>query len=175
MKQLRSRNYFLTINKSAECYTNFVQLVQQENNCDYFLIYHNKGLDNEHIHCVLLYYNARAFTSVMKKYNGAHIEVCHEVNKCLGYLIHFGNPDKVQYDALEVISSVDYLTIFSKYCQIETLEPFNPNLLVQYIKECEGSIYLLTCRFGASAIKNYRALINDILKDNKYIEWKEET
>ena len=78
----RTRSYFLTINKGAECFDNLADLVAKTiGTSDYFAyILHDKDVKetgeivNPHYHLLLVFKNPRSFEAIQRIFKGANIQ-----------------------------------------------------------------------------------------------------
>lgn len=97
----KKRNWFLTVNEGAECYSDFENLLYKfcvNGKSDYALIQHTpevkKDLEGNiiekpfHYHAVLVCENPRYFSSISKSFKGAHIEPCFSLSSVSEYLLH---------------------------------------------------------------------------------------
>ena len=97
-KEFKTRNWFITINQNAECFSKTLEILKGIPNLNYACILHDK--DNEeqpHYHVCLMFDNARTFKTIQKKFSGAHIEVMESKFLSFRYLTHKDNPEKFQY------------------------------------------------------------------------------
>ena len=97
----RKRNWFITVNKGADCYEDFENLLYKFCNngkADYAMIQHTpevkKDLEGNviekpfHYHAVLVCENPRFFSSITKAFKGAHVEPCFSLSSVSEYLLH---------------------------------------------------------------------------------------
>lgn len=94
----KTRNWFLTINESAEVYPIIKEVLKGIEKLEYALILHNQ--DNEeqpHYHAVLKYENARSFEQIKKTFPGSHCEQVESMYATCRYLLHLDDKDKYQY------------------------------------------------------------------------------
>ena len=102
-KNERSRTFALVINKSANCFDNVKSII--ENLCKtelYALILHDKDIDEKgelkqpHYHLYLKFINARTCQSIMKQFEGAHVEIPINETQSIKYLLHATKNAKAQ-------------------------------------------------------------------------------
>ena len=164
MAEFRTRNWFLTINDDAECFKNFINIIKD--NIDtfkhYAYILHDK--DNEeqpHYHACLEFKNARTFTQVKSKFEGAHINDIEFKNMSYQYLIHKNDFEKFQYKVLEVAcDDRDYLTLMINNDEYEKLDTKN---LLEKINSGVSTYSELITIFGIRQVNIYHNLINKLL------------
>ena len=73
------RAYFITINESADCYENALEIAKEMKYDLYALIIHDKDKENDkpkkvHKHLIIELINPISFNSIQKRFKGAHIE-----------------------------------------------------------------------------------------------------
>lgn len=94
-KKERSRTFTLVINKGANCFDNVKSII--ENLCKtelYALILHDKDIDEKgelkqpHYHLYLKFINARTCQSIIKQFEGAHVEIPINETQSIKYLLH---------------------------------------------------------------------------------------
>jgi len=103
-KSTRSRSWFLVINK--KCYNDKInyetleKYVKDNLNADYFCFCEEKGHGNdesegnEHIHLYLELVNPVSFSSIQKKFKGAHIELRRgNPTEARNYIYKIGSPE----------------------------------------------------------------------------------
>jgi hypothetical protein len=162
VKVNKARNWFLTINENAECFSKVKELCSNIEKCQYSLILHDK--DNEeqpHFHVCILYENARTFEQVQKKFYGAHIELMESKYKSFRYLLHLDDTDKYQYDISEVIergNNVSYYSTHDEYIKLDT-ESVLENISNGTIRDFYDAVKL----FGIKQATTYRNAINELL------------
>lgn len=179
MANLRAKNWHITINKGATCYSTFKEILSSESNCSYAYIIHDKDVNENgepketHVHIILIYQNARQFDTICNKFQGAHVEEAIHLNASIQYLMHINNPEKTRYSIDEVVSNCN----LEPYLLPEN-EAFNPDALVDYYNEGYTTYLALYIRFG-SQIQKYTTCINQVFKEmsmfvvrdaNDYIE-----
>lgn len=180
MENKRCSYWFLTINKNAECYNNFENIINdlatEYNYLEYSYIYHNKievdDVDDlNHIHCVLYFKNnVRAFTTIQKLFKGSHVELTNKqrYKRCIQYLIHKNDESKNQYLISEIKTNISQ-TILNEYIYSYgyDYDIFESSRLEEYILDCfstnKPSIYYFIVRFGLDTIKPYYFIIKDLL------------
>lgn len=172
-KEVRTRNWFITINQNAECFVDFKERVTGIKKLTFAYILHDKDIQiAPHYHCVLKYEDAKTFGMVQKHFNGAHIEPADSMYKCCRYLLHLDDADKFQYSATEVVDTQNLFGYFVNHDDhlkldeitlIENVENGNITNIVDAIK-----------LFGLKQVNLYRNTINEVLnfyigiKDNQY-------
>lgn len=78
---VRSRNWFLTINNYTQEDINIIISI----NCNYVFQEEQGESGTKHIQGVLMFKNARTFTSIKKILPRAHIEICKDVKSSIRY------------------------------------------------------------------------------------------
>lgn len=167
------RDYFITINKSANSYENALEIIKDLNIKLYAFIVHDKDYivnddgtttkKPEHKHIMLEVKNPISFENMSKRFEGAHIEVPKYKKSAYQYLIH-NRPnarDKYQYSLNDIItndlSQVKYII------EAETSELFYQNKFLNYIAEGVKTPYQFMKRFGMDAYKQYWKPYNEML------------
>lgn len=106
-KEIRARNWTLTIHEDdpAKLYIeSILARITGNNEPKIAFIKHDKDVDENgeikttHYHAVLMYTNARLFSTIKNTYQGAHIEQTANLAASIQYLTHKNNPEKHQYD-----------------------------------------------------------------------------
>ena len=172
-KEIRTRNWFITINQNAECFAEFKETITCINKLTFAYILHDKDIQTEpHYHCVLKYEDAKTFGMIQKHFKGAHIEPAESMYKCCRYLIHLDDPDKFQYSTTEV---VDTQNLFGYYVQHDDHLKLDEFTLIENVEN--GTIINIVDAiklFGLKQVNLYRNTINEVLnfyvgiKDNQY-------
>lgn len=179
-REKRSSYFFITINKGAKCYNNFVSILNELyynfNYIEYSYIYHNEiekdDTDEQgHIHLVLYFKNSvRSLTTLKKIFEGSHIELTNRqrYKRCIQYLIHKNEINKHQYNINEIVTNINQVDLLDIIHSIGyDFEQFNANLLQDYMQQCLSSsmpnIYYFITRFGIDTIKPYYFIIKDLL------------
>ena len=155
----RTRSYFLTINKGAECFDNLADLVAKTIgvNDNFAYILHDKDTKDTgeivepHYHLLLVFKNPRSFEAIQRVFKGAHIEETLNIVSAVNYLIHNGKPNKYSYEKSAIVAnSKSWLE--SKF-QVVKREEFIEDKLPFYVL-CEGcdSFLRQARRFGASQL-----------------------
>lgn len=178
---VRSRNWFLCIQKGATCYKHLDMLLDRldVDTCSWAYIKHDAetyGINGseiegkkEHYHVLLVFDNARTFTSITKKFQGAHVEVSHVIADCANYLLHNTEASR---KAGKKIYSFDQIVTNNKDALKSWLgarglryEVFNENKILEYIlvKDCT-TLTDFYMHFGAS-IQRFIPLINGLLAE----------
>ena len=133
-KNERSRKFNLVINKGANCYDNIESIIKNINNIKlYALIMHDKDtnekgeLKQPHYHLYLEFENARTCQSIIKQFEGAHVEIPINDTQSIKYLLHATKTAKDQ----------------GKYqYAIDNLLTNDINKIKQVLEETEYPIYL---------------------------------
>ena len=155
----RTRSYFLTINKGAECFDNLADLVAKAISPNDFFAYILHDMDTKetgelvepHYHLLLVFKNPRSFEAIQRVFTGAHIEETLNIVSAVNYLIHNGKPNKYSYEKSAIVTnSKSWLE--SKF-QVVKREEFIEDKLPFYVL-CEGcdSFLRQARRFGASQL-----------------------
>ena len=169
-KELRTRNWFITINQNAECFADFKEKITSINKLTFAYILHDKDIQTEpHYHCVLKYEDCKTFGMIQKHFKGAHIEPAESMYKCCRYLIHLDDPDKFQYSTTEV---VDTQNLFGYYVYHDDHLKLDDITLIENVEN--GNITNIVDAiklFGLKQVNLYRNTINEVL--NHYIGIKE--
>lgn len=180
MASPRSRNYFITINESAESYQDALDIIKDMKTTLYAYIVHDKDTEinaegvfvpkKTHKHICVELVNGISFESMQKKLKGAHIEVMKYRKASYEYLIHSSpnSKEKYQYDANEIISnSLDSVKdiISSK----EGARLFDESDFITYIAEGITTPYQFAKIFGLKAFKDfwkpYKQMIDESYND----------
>lgn len=169
------RDYFITINESAECYDNALEIVKELNYKIYALIIHDKDvIVNEdgttekkktHKHIVMELKNPVSFARMQERFKGSHIEIPKYKKSAYQYLIHNlpNAREKYQYDFNEIItSSPQELKVI---IESETFELFKENMFLEYIADGVKTSYQFAKRFGLNAYKQYWKPYSDMLEN----------
>lgn len=164
--EIRDRNWILTVNQGAKIFETIESIIIDTNPVYYALILHDR--DNEkqpHYHAVIKYRNAIEFSSMQRKFDGAHIEKVQDINASTQYLLHLNNPEKEQYQQFEITTNNKDLT--SHYLsQRATFDKFNPNMILDYIQiDRTKSYWEFVARFGLDQVRKYRLDINELAKE----------
>lgn len=169
----------LTINENASCFS-LVQsildnLLTDNPNIEFSYIYHlpDDDIDNKHIHLVLYFKGkVKRFSTIQTYFNGAHIECTNQqrYKRCIQYLIHKNNPEKVQYKQNEIISNIE-VSLLADILNSDgyDFEFFNEAKIWDYMNEFylsnkEVNASMFVNRFGLSAISKFYFVINDMCK-----------
>lgn len=171
----KNRDYFITINESAECYNDAFTIVKETNFAFYAGIYHDKDtkiLDDgtietkaKHLHIMLELQNPVSFESIRKRFAGAHIEVPKYKRSAYQYLLHSSpnSGEKYQYALEEIITNS--MPSLKAILESETFEVFKENQFLRYMAEGIRSPYQFTKRFGLNAYKQYWKAYADMLHE----------
>ena len=155
----RTRSYFLTINKGAECFDNLEDLVAKIVGTNDYFAYILHDMDNKetgeivepHYHLLLVFKNPRSFEAIQRVFKGAHIEETLNIVSAVNYLVHNGKPNKYAYDKSAIVTNSKNW-IDSKF-QVVKREEFIEDKLPFYVL-CENcdSFLRQARRFGASQL-----------------------
>ena len=178
------RDFFITINESAECYNDIEEIIKDLNINVYALIVHDKDIleqtDKEtgelvqipkkvHKHLMLELKNPISFNSIQNKFTGAHIEVPKYKKSAYQYLLHNtpNSKEKYQYDFTDIITNSTEQVKF--IIESETYELFYENQFLRYIAQGVRTSYSFAKRFGLNAYKQYwgpySAMLNELKND----------
>lgn len=174
------RDFFITINKEADCYENVLEIVKELNFKLYAYIVHDKDelIDKEtgehqghkptHKHIMLELKNPVSFNAMQKRFAGAHIDIPKYKKSAYQYLIH-NSPrskgEKYEYSLDEIITN-DVAQV--KYIiETETNELFIETKFLVYMVEGVRTPYQFAKRFGLNAYKQYWHAFNDMLAQVK--------
>lgn len=182
-RQKQCAYWTLTINEGAKCFNNIsniiIDLVNENPNLEYSYILHNPDdIDNNmHYHLVIYFKgNVKRFTTILNLFEGAHIEATNQqrYKRCIQYLIHKNNPEKVQYSQKSIISNIDVATLADILnSEGYDFELFLENKINDYLNEFytaynDVNTMMFINRFGLSAISKYYFVLNDLC--NKYLK-----
>lgn len=155
----RTRSYFLTINKGAECFDNLADLVAKAISPSDYFAYILHDMDTKetgeivepHYHLLLVFKNPRSFEAIQRVFKGAHIEETLNIVSAVNYLIHNGKPNKYSYEKSAIVTN-SRSWLESKF-QVVKREEFIEDKLPFYVL-CEGcdSFLRQARRFGASQL-----------------------
>lgn len=169
----RIRKWSIVANQNAKCFNNFDKLIKKatSNYDTYAYILHDKDIDIDgkpkglHIHCVIIFKNARTFKSMQNIFEGAHLEEVANTYASFQYLLHLNDPSKFQYDLKEIICNNP--TSLQPYFD-NTKEPFNPDAIIDYYKQGCHNLVQFYVRFG-SQINGHLQLIKSLCSElNEY-------
>lgn len=162
LKEIRTRNWFITINQNAECFAEFKERITCINKLTFAYILHDKDIQTDaHYHCVLKYEDAKTFGIIQKHFKGAHIEPAESMYKCCRYLIHLDDPDKFQYSSSDV---VDTQNLFGYYVNHDDHLKLDENTLLENIENGTISNIIDAIKlFGLKQVNIYRNTINEVL------------
>lgn len=179
MASPKCRDYFVTINENAECYTQALDILKDLNYTLYAFIIHDKDLNyNEqtgeyepkriHKHFVVELKNPITFQSMLNKFKGAHIQVVKYKKAAYQYLLHESplSKEKYNYKIDELISN-NIEAVKNAIQQEEGLEIFSENQFLLYIAQGTRTAYQFTKRFGLNCYKQYWRSYSDMLELSK--------
>lgn len=170
------RDFFITINKGAECYEDALEIVKELNFKLYALILHDKDTlvdedgtitpKSEHKHLMFELKNPVSFNKMQERFKGAHIIVPKYKKSAYQYLVH-NSPnskgEKYQYSLDEIITNdkqqIEYIIA------TEDSELFRQNKFLVYIAEGTRTAYQFVKRFGLDAYKQYWKPYEDMLRN----------
>ena len=170
------RDFFITINKGAECYEDALEIVKELNFKLYALILHDKDVledkdgtikpKSEHKHLMFELKNPVSFNKMQERFKGAHIIVPKYKKSAYQYLVH-NSPnskgEKYQYSLDEIITNdkqqIEYII------ETEDSELFRQNKFLVYIAEGTRTPYQFVKRFGLDAYKQYWKPYEDMLRN----------
>lgn len=169
-KEIRTRNWFITINQNAECFAEFKEKITCINKLTFAYILHDKDIQTEpHYHCVLKYEDAKTFGMIQKHFKGAHIEPAESMYKCCRYLIHLDDLDKFQYSTSDV---VDTQNLFGYYVNHDDYLKLDEVTLLENVENGTVTNIVDAIKlFGLKQVNLYRNTINEVL--NHYVGIKE--
>ena len=176
----KSRDYFITINESAESFEDIRERVNALNFKLYAYILHDKDVlttENEqtgeleetpkrkHYHLMVELKNPVSFKSIQDKFPGAHIETPKYKKSAYQYLLHNSpnSKEKYQYDINEIITNS--LEQVKFIIESETFELFYENLFLRYMAQGTKTSYQFVKRFGLNAYKQYWGPYNAMLSE----------
>ncbi|MCQ2325783.1 MAG: replication protein [Paludibacteraceae bacterium] len=179
------RDYFITINKGAECY-GVEEIQKRVLECNFKLyayILHDKDKlitehlneetgeayteetpKQEHYHLILELKNPVSFNAMQERFKGAHIDIPKYKKSAYQYLIHNtpnSRKEKYQYPLEQVHSNA--IAEVKQIIESETYELFHENLFVRYIAEGTRTSYQFAKRFGLNAYRQYWKPYSDML------------
>lgn len=171
MTSNRAKQWFITINKGAECYNNVEGIVLEQTNCTYYLILHDRDrIKQPHYHLVILYQNARTYESIKNKFKGAHIEQADYPVKAIRYLIHKDSPEKEPYIVSEIKTN-DLQEHLQEIMNEQMIEPFDPNRITFYYYQDNLHTFVdFYARFGVN-VNRYITLIKAVLLELNDLEY----
>lgn len=169
MEKTRTRNWFITINPNANCYQQLGCIIKSEKCLHYAYIKHsaeNESENDGHIHLCIEYKDAKTFTSIQSKFDGAHIEQMQYKNMSYQYLIHKNDSDKKQYSIDDVITNDKeyYINMLDsdEYVKIEY------DTLIEEINKGNNTIIALTKVFGYYQIKNNLSMVKAFIAESQH-------
>lgn len=155
----RTRSYFLTINRNADCFDILADLVAKAMGVDDYFAYilHDRDTKDTgeavepHYHLLLVFKNPRSFEAIQRVFKGAHIEATLNIVSAVNYLIHNGQPTKYSYDKADIVTNSKHW-LDSKF-QVVKREEFIEDKLPFYVlcEQCD-SFLRQARRFGASQL-----------------------
>lgn len=172
----KSRDYFITINQSAKCYDNALEIVKDLNVRQYAFIVHDKDIDENgslkavHKHIVVELKNAISFNSIRTKFEGAHVELINQKKSAYQYLLHQSpnSKDKYQYTLDNIISND--IELIRHIIEQENVETFIEQRFLEYIAQGVRTRYSFVKRFGLMAYKTYWKVYVEMLDELNHDE-----
>lgn len=159
----KTRNWFITINRQAECFDTFVEKIKGFEKAQYSYILHDKdAADQPHYHLCILFENGRTFETMQKHFPGAHIEIMESKYKSFRYLLHLDDVDKYQYDIVDVVergNNVSYYSTHDEYIKLDT-ESVLENISNGTIRTLVDAVKL----FGVKQTNVYKNLIKELIE-----------
>lgn len=171
-KNERQRAFNLVINKNAKCFNEVKQII--ENLCNvalYGLILHDKDIAEDgqikepHYHLYLKFKNARTFQSIIKQFEGAHIENVINENQSIKYLLHNTSnakaQGKYQYSIDELLTND-----FNKIQEVLKEEDYHTFIIEDVPKYIANGIlhpYSFARYFGPNSTKANRGMYREIV------------
>lgn len=173
------RDFFITINKGAECYDEVLEIIGELNIKLYALITHDKDVlisedgttkpKQEHKHIMLELKNPVSFAKMQERFKHAHIEIPKYKKSAYQYLIH-NSPnskgEKYQYSLDEIITN-DFLQV-EYIVKTEESELFKQNQFLIYIAEGTTTQYRFVKRFGLDAYRQYWKTYEDMIRNLEF-------
>lgn len=165
---MKARKWNVTINKNAQSWYEFRDVINNQSRCKYAYIVHDK--DNEeqpHVHIILNYDNARSFENIQKIFVGAHIEPCKFYNQSMRYLVHLDDDTKYQYDFDEIITNynVDEILLIINSDEYEKLDSETILIAIR-----DGKVHNITSaikQWGLHQVKNHQRIIETLIQENR--------
>lgn len=171
-KNERQRAFNLVINKNAKCFNEVKQII--ENLCNvalYGLILHDKDIAEDgqikepHYHLYLKFKNARTFQSIIKQFEGAHIESVINENQSIKYLLHNTSNAKAQgkhqYAVEELLTN--NITKIQEILKEEDYHTFIIEDVPKYIANGILHPYSFARYFGPNSTKANRGMYREIV------------
>lgn len=170
------RDFFITINKGAECYDKALDIVKDLNVSLYAYILHDSDINEDgliketHKHITLELKNAITFNSIRNKFVGAHIEVPNQKKSAYQYLLHQSpnSKEKYQYTLDKIITNdIEQL----KYIiESEQSEAFIESKFLSYVAQGTTTRYRFVKRFGLSAYDRHWRAYFELMEEMKHDE-----
>ncbi len=161
------RDFFITINESAPCYENALDIVKELNFKMYALITHDKDIEYNvetgettpkkvHKHLMFELKNPVSFQRMQERFEGAHIDIPKYKKSAYQYLLHNSPKSKgvkYQYAFEDIITNSPQE--LKSIIESETFELFKENMFLEYIADGTRTSYQFAKRFGLNAYKQY--------------------
>lgn len=152
-------------------------------NCEYFVIKHDKEPDTKtHYHIVLYFRKPTSILNISKKLDVStnYIRTQDDFGKrytlknTIGYLIHYNNKDKHNYNVDEIITNNKDLV--NKYYDLLTGGASESNNLKEIMlfldnnpfADCKDLLYFCIENDLLKTFKKYSYYLNQIIKENQY-------
>lgn len=168
MSEIRSRKWFLTINKESESYSKFEDIIRQLERCKYCYVLHDR--DNEeqpHYHIALSYDNARSFSSMRKLFVGAHVEECKYWNVTIRYLLHLDDENKFQYTLADIGTNID-IELLEQYLNTDEFTYLSTEDILEAI--ITNEVFDITSairRWGLNQVSHKINIIKALIQENQ--------
>lgn len=177
----KNRAYFITINESAPCYDEALEIAKNMKVELYALIIHDKDIDENgqrkktHKHLVLELVNPIAFTSMQKHFKGAHVEVVKYKKSTYQYLIHNSplSQEKYQYELNAIVSN--NFELVKEIITSEEVETFNEAKVLLYHYRGITTQYLFFKHFGLETTKKYWTTYKQLCDEINQVIFAKET
>lgn len=187
-KNERQRTFNLVINKNAKCFNEVKKII--ENLCNvtlYGLILHDKDIAEDgqikepHYHLFLKFTNARTCQSIMKQFEGAHVEIPINETQSIKYLLHATKNAKAQgkhqYAVEELLTN--NITKIQEVLKEEDYHSFIVEDVPNYIANGILSPFSFARYFGPSSYKTNWGMYKEIVtsyknRDDNLLEYEVE-
>ena len=169
------RDFFITINKGAQCYEDALEILKELNYELYGLILHDSDMlisedgtltpKAEHKHLMFELKNPVSFKKMQERFKGAHIIIPKYKKSAYQYLVHNSpnSKEKYQYSLDKIITNdrqqIEYIIT------TEDSELFRQNKFLVYIAQGTRTAYQFVKRFGLDAYKQYWKPYEDMLRN----------
>ena len=147
LKKTRRNQWFCCANLGAKCYENLEDILREfetsHDGCKWAYAFHNRGLfegeKKEHKHFIVVTSNAISGASMMKHFEGAHLEpVRMGVENCGRYLLHLSTgseqvKDKVSIDDLYCSGKGSHGQLWFPLITSNVYDAFVPSDCMHYV------------------------------------------